>query len=57
MYDLPTLVAKTRRRRRMDLRAAAEAIGCAPSTLWSVENGGGCNMRTLILLMHWIEHT
>lgn len=56
MYDLPVLIAASRGRRRLNVREAADEIGCAYSTLSRIENACGCNVATLIQLLHWIEH-
>lgn len=55
LYDLPTLVAATRRRRRQNIRDAADRIGCAVSTVSRIENGYGCDATTLVRVLRWIE--
>lgn len=54
MYDLPCLVAATRRRRRLTLKQAAAEMGCAIMTVHRVENGLGCHIGTLIALLAWM---
>lgn len=56
MYDLPLLVAATRRRRRQSVRAAAAKVGVASSTMFRIESSkGDCDVHTLILILRWIE--
>lgn len=55
MYDLPCLVAATRRRRRLTLKQAAAEMGCAIMTVHRVENGLGCHIGTLIALLAWMD--
>lgn len=55
MYDLPCLVAATRRRRGLSLRAAAAEVDCALMTIYRIEDGYGCHISTLIALLAWME--
>jgi transcriptional regulator with XRE-family HTH domain len=56
MYDLPLLITASRGRRRLNIRDAAQEIGCAVSTVSRIENGYGCDVNTLALLLFWLEN-
>jgi hypothetical protein len=55
MYDLPLLLAASRGRRGLSITATAAEVGCAVSTISRMEAGFSCDVRTLILLLRWIE--
>ena len=55
LYDLPLLVAASRGRRRINMRTAAAQAGVATMTIQRVEQGKGCEARTLIRLLAWLE--
>lgn len=55
MYDLPCLVAATRRRRGLTLRQAAAQMQIYHQTLMRVEGGYGCHIGTLITLLAWMD--
>jgi hypothetical protein len=55
MYDLPLLVASTRGRRRESLHTAARNAEIAVSTLYRIESGLYCDVRTLIRVLRWLE--
>ena len=55
MYDLPLLVVSTRRRRMQSLTLAAAYAGISVSTLSRLERGYGCDVRTLIEVLRWME--
>jgi len=55
MYDLPLLLAATRRRSGYSMHAVAMQAGCAVSTISRVEAGYSCDVKTLILVLRWIE--
>lgn len=55
MYDLPLIVAATRRRRGINMRTAAAQCGLATMTIQRVEQGYGCEVRTLIRILAWLE--
>jgi hypothetical protein len=57
MYDLPLIVAASRRRRKQTLHGAASYAGVPTSMMGRIENGygEGCDVRTLIKVLHWLE--
>jgi hypothetical protein len=58
MYDLPLIVAASRRRRKLTLGGAAGQAGVPTSMLGRIENGygEGCDVRTLIKVLRWLEN-
>lgn len=54
LNDLPCFVRSMRRRQNLGIKVAAADIGISTSTLSRVENGHGCDVRTLIKLLTWV---
>ncbi len=52
---VPTDVVETRKRRRIPLRVAAHEVGVSLDTLWRVEHGDGVTVRTLVLVLYWLD--
>jgi len=55
MYDLPLLARAHRSRRGLSMHEAAAQVGIAVSTISRIESGFSCDVRTLILLLRWME--
>lgn len=54
LESLPFLVAETRRRKGLSIRAAAKELGCSFSTVLRIESGEDYNSRLLPDLLRWI---
>lgn len=55
--SLPILLRAERRRRQLSLRAVALELGCAFSTVYRIEEGGGCELFSAIAVLRWLGST
>lgn len=54
---LPLLVREARRARGLTIRAAADEVGLAHSSLHRIEQGEDCRLSSALLVLAWLELT